>query len=77
MTRRPNDERRAERHAQAFNPPAMPICPNIRRLWCEGYTAQQIAGIVRRPLSDVNLMTERMPSQARAMFNSDVVRRKA
>ena len=59
-----SDEGVVERWAET----PIDICPHVRRLWNEGYTAQQIAGLVRRPLSDIKLMTERMPRQARAVF---------
>ena len=77
MIRKFEDERRAERHAQTFPTPPQPICPHVRVLWGEGYTAQQIAGIVRRPLSDIKLMTDRMPRQARAAYVSGWQRRQA
>lgn len=47
---------RAERHARSFAKTQQPaIDPQIQRLMAEGYVAQQIAMILRKPVSDVRL----------------------
>lgn len=71
------EELRSKAHAERWAETPIAICPHVRRLWGEGYTAQQIAGIVRRPLSDIKLMTDRMPRQARAAYVSGWQRRQA
>lgn len=46
---------RAERHAKTFMPKQAPRDPEVERLMAEGYVAQQIAAILKRPLIDVRL----------------------
>lgn len=46
---------RAERHARTFTPKQAPRDPEVERLMAEGYVAQQIASILKRPLIDVRL----------------------
>ena len=70
MRFKPTDERLSERHANRLsNYRERHICPEVRSLWLAGYTAHQIARMVRRPLVDVKLMTEMLPQQGRAEYN--------
>jgi hypothetical protein len=49
-------DHRAERHARSFARSQQPVRDlQIERLMAEGYVAQQIAMILRKPVSDVRL----------------------
>lgn len=62
------EELRSKAHAERWADKPLTICPQVKSLWADGYTNHQIASILRKPLIDVRLMTERMPRQARAVF---------
>lgn len=71
------EELRSKAHAERWAETPIHIDPQVRALWADGYTNQQIAGMMRMPLCDVKLMTDRMPAQSRVVFVSDSVRRQA
>lgn len=76
MRWRPTEDRMSERHANRLGTHReRHICPEVRSLWLGGYTAHQIARMVRRPLVDVKLMTDLLPPQGRMEFDPTKVTR--
>jgi len=62
------EEMRSKLHAERITERPNAICPRVRQLWAQGYTAQQIAGMERKSLADVRLMVAQMPRQVRTGY---------